>query len=205
MFQRMVPPKFSTHEDCREAVCCCCGVKTDKKRISVREEALVVEFAKKEYDSKVQSYPAGLCLNCRRNLFQCAKNKKDKVDWDWIGRAHPKLLWDNFELSTERYDPCTHSDVTCTLCQVARYNPIGRKKVSKFAKPKLGAKGEPIVQPKTRVSPKKICPKCMAETGPGLPHSQSQCTSKSAKKNIVEMIAKESVCEGAGADFVCIT
>ena len=56
----MVPPKFSTHEDCREAVCCCCGVKTDKKRISVREEALVVEFAKKEYDSKVQSYPAGL-------------------------------------------------------------------------------------------------------------------------------------------------
>ena len=66
MFQRMVPPKFSTHEDCREAVCCCCGVKTDKKRISVREEALVVEFAKKEYDSKVQSYPAGLCLNCRR-------------------------------------------------------------------------------------------------------------------------------------------
>ena len=132
MFQRMVPPKFSTHEDCREAVCCCCGVKTDKKRISVREEALVVEFAKKEYDSKVQSYPAGLCLNCRRNLFQCAKNKKDKVDWDWIGRAHPKLLWDNFELSTERYDPCTHSDVTCTLCQVARYNPIGRKKVSKF-------------------------------------------------------------------------
>ena len=144
-------------------------------------------------DSKVQSYPAGLCLNCRRNLFQCAKNKKDKVDWDWIGRAHPKLLWDNFELSTERYDPCTHSDVTCTLCQVARYNPIGRKKVSKFAKPKLGAKGEPIVQPKTRVSPKKICSKCMAETGPGLPHSQSQCTSKSAKKNIVEMIAKESV------------
>ena len=115
----MVPPKFSTHEDCREAVCCCCGVKTDKKRISVREEALVVEFAKKEYDSKVQSYPAGLCLNCRRHLFQCAKNKKDKVDWDWIGRAHPKLLWDNFELSTERYDPCTHSDVTCTLCQVA--------------------------------------------------------------------------------------
>ena len=132
MFQRMVPPKFSTHEDCREAVCCCCGVKTDKKRISVREEALVVEFAKKEYDSKVQSYPAGLCLNCRRHLFQCAKNKKDKVDWDWIGRAYPKLLWDKFELSTERYDPCTHSDVTCTLCQVARYNPIGRKKVSKF-------------------------------------------------------------------------
>ena len=75
MFQRMVPPKFSTHEDCREAVCCCCGVKTDKKRISVREEALVVEFAKKEYDSKVQSYPAGLCLNCRRGKILGVKRK----------------------------------------------------------------------------------------------------------------------------------
>ena len=110
MFQRMVPPKFSTHEDCREAVCCCCGVKTDKKRISVREEALVVEFAKKEYDSKVQSYPAGLCLNCRRNLFQCAKNKKDKVDWDWIGRAHPKLLW---EQGSKAYLEDPHSCLPC--------------------------------------------------------------------------------------------
>ena len=80
MFQRMVPPKFTNHNDCREGVCCCCGVKTTKKHISVKEEALVVEFAKKEYDSKVQSYPAGVCSSCRRLLFMCAKAKKNKVD-----------------------------------------------------------------------------------------------------------------------------
>ena len=79
MFQRMVPPKFTNHNDCREGVCCCCGVKTTKKHISVKEEALVVEFAKKEYDSKVQSYPAGVCSSCRRLLFMCAKAKKNKV------------------------------------------------------------------------------------------------------------------------------
>ena len=78
----MVPPNFNNHEDYREAVCCCCGIKTAKKRISVKEEALVVEFAKKEYNSKVQSHPAGLCTNCRRRLFQCANVKKNKMDLD---------------------------------------------------------------------------------------------------------------------------
>ena len=191
MFQRMVPPKFSTHHDCREAVCCCCGVKTAKKHICVKEEALVVEFAKKEYDSKVQSYPAGICTSCRRLLFMCAKAKKNKVDWEWIGRSNPKLLWDKFELSKERFDPSTHSDQTCTLCQVAKYSPVGKKKVSKFAKPRLALEGEPIVKPKPRANQKKVCPKCKAVTGPGLPHTQ--CTSKSGKRNIVDMIAKESV------------
>ena len=74
------PPKFLTHEDCREAICCCCGVKTAKKRISAKEELLVKEHAKKEYNSKIESYPAGLCSNCRRRLFDCAKAKAKKVE-----------------------------------------------------------------------------------------------------------------------------
>ena len=194
MFQRMVPPKFTNHNDCREGVCCCCGVKTTKKHISVKEEALVVEFAKKEYDSKVQSYPAGVCSSCRRLLFMCAKAKKNKVDWEWMGRSNPKLVWDKFELPKERFDPSTHSDQTCTLCQVAKFSPVGKKKVSSFAKPNLAkAKaGEPIVKPKPRSSnQRKVCPKCKAVTGPGLPHTQ--CTFKSGKRNIVDLIAKESV------------
>ena len=121
----MVPPKFTNHNDCREGVCCCCGVKTTKKHISVKEEALVVEFAKKEYDSKVQSYPAGVCSSCRRLLFMCAKAKKNKVDWERMGRSNPKLVWDKFELPKERFDPSTHSDQTCTLCQVAKFSPVG--------------------------------------------------------------------------------
>ena len=65
----MPPSKLLTHEDCREAVCVCCGVKTDKKRITVGQEAMVRSYAKPEYDSSVKSYPAGLCSTCI--LKQC--------------------------------------------------------------------------------------------------------------------------------------
>ena len=180
------PPKFGTHEDCREAICCCCGKKTVKKRISVKEESLVKSYAKEEYDSKIESFPAGLCPSCRRHLFQCAK----KVNWEWINRPHPRLLWDKFELQNERFDPSTHSPATCSICKVARYTPVGQKKVSRLEKPKLAPRGEPIVNPKPRKSSTNICPKCKAITGPGLPHS---CTSKAGKINIVELIGKEDV------------
>ena len=61
----MPPSKTSTHEDCREAVCCCCGVKTAKKRLTAGQETLVKTFAKPEYDSLVKSFPAALCNTCR--------------------------------------------------------------------------------------------------------------------------------------------
>ena len=64
-FSEMPPSKFATHDDCREAVCACCGVKTPKKKMSVKEEASVIAHAKPEYDSKVRSFPAGLCKTCR--------------------------------------------------------------------------------------------------------------------------------------------
>ena len=185
------PPKFLTHEDCRLAICCCCGVKTAKKRISAKEELLVKEHAKKEYDSKIESYPAGLCPPCRTRLFECGKAKAKGVDWDWLDRPHPKLKWDKFELQNERFDPNKHSADTCTICQVAKYTPVGRKNVSKLAKPKLVPKGEPIVNPKERKNTKKICPTCKAVTGPGMSHYP--CTSNAGKRNIVEMIGKESV------------
>ena len=187
----MVPPKFNTHEDCREAICCCCGTKTAKKRISLKEESLVKEHAKEEYDSKIESYPAGLCPPCRTRLFECGKAKANKVDWDWLGRPHPKLLWDKFELQNERFDPSQHSALTCTICQVAKYTPVGQKKVSRFEKPKLVSKGEPIVNPRPRANSKKICPKCKVVTGPGLSHFP--CTFKAGKKNVVELIGKENV------------
>ena len=64
-FIQMPPSKLMSHEDCREAVCSCCGIKTDKKRITANEELMVKTHAKSEYDSKVQSFPAGLCTTCR--------------------------------------------------------------------------------------------------------------------------------------------
>ena len=62
---RMPPSKLKCHEDCREAICTCCGIKTDKKRITANEELMVRAHAKPEYDSTVQSFPAGLCSTCR--------------------------------------------------------------------------------------------------------------------------------------------
>ena len=61
----MPPSKLLTHEDCREAMCACCGIKTDKKRITVGQEALVKSYAKPEYDISVKNFPAGLCSTCR--------------------------------------------------------------------------------------------------------------------------------------------
>ena len=184
-------PKFGTHEDCRQAICACCGVKTAKKRISEKEEFLVKEHAKKEYDSKIESYPAGLCQACRRHLFECAKAKAKGVDWDWLGRPHPKLLWDKFELQNERFDPSQHSALTCNICQVAKYTPVGQKKIGTFEKPKLVPKGDSMVNPKQRANSTKICPKCKAVTGPGLSHYP--CTLKAGKKNVVELIGKEDL------------
>ena len=61
----MPPSKTSTHEDCRESVCYCCGVKTARKLITSGQETMVKAHAHPEYDSPVKSYPAGLCSYCR--------------------------------------------------------------------------------------------------------------------------------------------
>ena len=42
----------------------------------------------------------------------------------------------------------------------------------------------------TKVSEKKICTKCRQDIGRGMPHS---CTANSVKKNIVDLISKESI------------
>ena len=65
LFQNMPPSKTGTHEECRDAVCSCCGVKTPKKRITAAQEELVRKYAKPGYDSSVLSFPSGLCSYCR--------------------------------------------------------------------------------------------------------------------------------------------
>jgi hypothetical protein len=59
-----------------------------------------------------------------------------------------------------------------------------KKKKNPTAKPKVNG---PV--PPKKVSPKKICFKCKQETGPGIRHP---CTPNAAKRNIAEMIAKET-------------
>ena len=67
----MPPSKLLTHEDCREAVCVCCGVKTEKRQITVGQEVMVRSYAKPEYDSSVKSFPTGLCSTCRYGPVHC--------------------------------------------------------------------------------------------------------------------------------------
>ena len=66
---------------------------------------------------------------------------------------------------------------------------MGKPKTSHGLKPKMTPKGkEPAILPK-KVIPKKICIKCKQETGPGIPHP---CTANATKKNLAELILKES-------------
>ena len=112
-----------------------------------------------------------------------------KVDWDWTGRPNPKLKWNQFELENRRFDESQHSADSCQICQVAKYTPIGKKKISSFEKPRLASDGGPIVSPLKRSSPKKICPTCKLEVSAGKSHP---CTPNAAKRNIVEMISQQS-------------
>ena len=106
-----------------------------------------------------------------------------------MGRPNPKVKWNKFELDRSRFDESQHSIDSCQVCQVAKYTPIGKKKISSFEKPRFAPDGGPIVTTLKRSSPKKICLKCKGEVSAGKGHL---CTSKAAKRNIVEMISQQS-------------
>ena len=181
----MPPSQTGTHDLCREAVCAACFVKTPKKKISAGEEAMVKKYAKPEYDSKVKSYPAGLCSYCRTQLNACKRG----MDWEEEGRQHPRLKWDQFQLRFDRYDESKHNAETCQICIVAKWSPVGKKNVSPNSKPKVLNKGETESPPAKKIEEKKVCIDCKQVTGKGIPHN---CTKNAAKRNLSEMIAKES-------------
>merc|ERR1719234_1691194 len=59
------------HEDARQVICSCCGIKTTKKKkINENEEALVRKFCKPSYDSELREQPAGLCNTCDPMLLR---------------------------------------------------------------------------------------------------------------------------------------
>ena len=178
----MPPSQFSGHEQCREAVCAACGVRTPKKRITPGEEEMVKEYAKPEYDSKIQNFPAGLCSTCRIHLNSCKRG----VDWEKAGRPDPRLKWDKFKLKVGRYDEKKHNLEDCQICTVARWSPMGKKKNNT---PKVLSKGESEPPTPKKKEEKKICFVCKQETGKGIPH---KCTKNAAKRNLSDMISKES-------------
>ena len=72
---------------------------------------------------------------------------------------------------------------------MARWTPIRKKNSSPNFKPKLlGKKRLLLLHPKKTIK-KKICTICKQETGPGISH---RCNPNSAKKNLTNLIAKES-------------
>ena len=99
------------------------------------------------------------------------------------------MKWNQFELGKKRFDEDQHSVDNCQICQVAKYTPIGKKKISRLEKPRVAPDGGPIVTTLKKSSPRKICPTCKAEVSAGKTHL---CTAKAAKRNIVEMISQQS-------------
>ena len=85
-------------------------------------------------------------------------------------------------------DPKLHDASNCKICTIAKWTPIGKKNCSPNLKPKLLPKGE-AVDTVPAISTKKICTICKQETGRGIPHP---CNPNSAKRNLVDLIAKES-------------
>ena len=146
-----MPTHFLSHEDGRECVCACCGVKTDQLRISDCQERLIKKYAHTDYDSSVMSYPTGLCGTCKTNLYRCAKPGGLK------NRQDPKIKWKNFELSKIQVSRF-HDDLNCRICSIARSNPIGLKGQKRKRKPKISTNGDKEnYPPLKKVIPKKIC------------------------------------------------
>ena len=176
----MPPSKFATHDDCREAVCACCGVKTPKKKMSAKEEASVIAHAKPEYDSKVRSFPAGLCKTCRcwkiiiwntHDQTLCLGGNYSALPMltgIGLGDRIPKWSGTSLRLEKKRFDEGQHSVDNCQICQVAKYTPISRKKISRLEKPRVAPDGGPIVTTLKKSSPRKICPTCKAEVSAGI-------------------------------------
>ena len=111
-------------------------------------------------------------------------------DFSSTGRTDPKIKWDKFKLKSECFDPAKHDVGSCQICNVAKWTPIGKHRVSPLFKPKVLGKGELPTLPGKRIIDKKMCIKCKQETGPGISHP---CTKKSSKGNIVRLIEKESI------------
>ena len=174
-------PKSFSHQDSRERICVACGIRTAKKKsVNNSEELLVRKYCKPNFDTTLREQPTGLCSNCRWYLFACKRGD----NWEDIGRPDPRIRWDQYELEHGRFNEREHSEDNCSICELAKWNPVGE--------PDLNANKRYLMRSKATVPPEKkkfkFCPNCYQHTGPGIPHPP--CTPAAAKKNLAELVSQ---------------
>ena len=167
------------HEDCRDKVCCCCGIRTPKKkRVNENEAKLVEKYCKPNFDTtfSLREQPTGLCSLCRWYLFACKRGEK------WENRPNPRLRWDAYEMEHRRFRENEHDPDTCQVCLLAKWNPVGEPETSAEKKYIMRSIKEPVPPEKSY----KFCDICYQHIGRGIPHP---CTVASAKKNLANLVS----------------
>ena len=172
-----------SHEDSRDKVCVCCGIRTPKKkRISENEAKLVEKYCKPNFDTTftLREQPTGLCSNCRWYLFACKRGDK------WENRPDPRLRWDAFELEHGRFREKDHDLAVCQVCLLAKWNPVGEPETSADKRYIMKSIKEPVPPERSY----KFCENCYQHIGRGIPHPS--CTPARAKKNLANLVSQLS-------------
>ena len=145
------------------------------------EAKLVEIYCRPNFDTTftLREQPAGLCSNCRLNLFACKRGD----NFDEIGRPNPRIRWDAFEMEHARFKESEHDPTTCQVCLLAKWNPVGEKERNADKRYIMKSIIEPVPAEKSY----KFCPKCYQHIGRGIPHP---CTPASAKANLANIVAQ---------------
>ena len=118
----MTPPL--THEKCREEMCCACGGRAGRTKMTLALGDRVRKWAQPSWSPDVMSYRCGICETCKRLLNFCEKNQSVDIP----DRPGANSRWVNFKLeniSVPRGQLA--GDCVCPICVARRDNVVCRK------------------------------------------------------------------------------
>ena len=174
-----------SHQDSRDKVCACCGIRTPKKkRMNESEAKLVEKYCKPNFDTTftLREQPAGLCSTCRWYLYACKRGE----NWEEIQKPDPRLRWDAYEMEHGRFREKEHDPAECQVCLLAKWNPVGERETSADKRYIMKSIREPVPPERTY----KFCNNCYQHIGRGIPHPP--CTPATAKKNLANLVSQLS-------------
>ena len=168
----------SSHDLNRAKCCILCWTWTpyvlnDKLKTGIHS----LFFAGVELDYSDRRIPVGICKNCKNGIYEYIRTNVNSRKLDILHSTFDHVI---ITPSTRSEQKCT-----CQICAVAK-GPIpnvkGRFKKSTGPNKKLESIPEnaPPKPPVPKKTPN-LCPDCLSEIGPGLPHN---CCEKTLEKNL---------------------
>ena len=174
-----MPPSL-THDQCRLEMCCCCGGRAGKNKVTEALGAKVKKYAQSGWNPEVFSFPIGICEACRKLLGDCEREEKGGKQVS----SQAKNRWESFSLEDISVPRgILTSECICPICK-ARKSHLFKKGTNKQEKKQILAKDSSLEN--ARAS---SCTKCYQEkTGRGIPHP---CTEASKKANLANLVLKQ--------------